>query len=135
MANDPTPAALLAKQVAAKAERKLRARRDGAPGVWSGLGMMGLIGWSVVVPTLLGAALGLWLDTRHPGAHPWTLALLMAGLVLGCLNAWRWVDQQDRAIHQADREADQAAERTARGVTKAEANNAQNGAVRHQAED
>ena len=39
-------------------------------GVWFGLGMMGLIGWSVVVPTLLGAALGIWLDKRHPGSIP-----------------------------------------------------------------
>lgn len=103
MPNDPTPSGLLAKQIAAKAERKLRARRDGAPGVWSGLGMMGLIGWSVVVPTVAGAALGIWLDSRHPGAHQWSLALLMAGLVLGCVNAWRWVAQQERAIHDADR--------------------------------
>jgi ATP synthase protein I len=107
MPNDPTPSDLMARQVAAKAERKMRARRDGAPGVWSGLGMMGLIGWSVVVPTLLGAALGIWLDARHPGAHPWSLALLMAGLVLGCLNAWRWVAHQDRAMHEADRAAQQ----------------------------
>lgn len=103
MPNDPTPSKLMADQIGAKAERKLRARRDGAPGVWFGLGMMGLIGWSVVVPTLLGAALGLWLDSHHPGAHPWSLALLMAGLVLGCLNAWRWVAQQDRAMHATDR--------------------------------
>ncbi len=90
---------MLAEQIGAKAVRKLRARRDGAPGVWSGLGMMGLIGWSVVLPTVAGAALGIWLDARHPGTHPWSLALLMAGLVLGCLNAWRWVAQQDRAMH------------------------------------
>ena len=102
MPNEPTPSRLMAEQVGAKAERKLRARRDGAPGVWSGLGTMGLIGWSVVVPTLLGAALGIWLDSHHPGTHPWSLALLMAGLLLGCLNAWRWVDQQDRAMHAAD---------------------------------
>ncbi len=101
MPNDRTPSELMAQQVATKAARKLRARRDDAPGVWSGLGMMGLIGWSVVVPTLLGAAIGLWLDSRYPGAHPWSLALLMAGLVLGCLNAWRWVAQQDRAMHGA----------------------------------
>jgi len=31
--------------------------------------MMGLIGWSVVVPTLLGAAFGIWLDNRHPGDY------------------------------------------------------------------
>jgi ATP synthase protein I len=103
MSNDPTPSDLLAKQVGNKADRKLRARRDGAPGIWMGLGMMGLIGWSVVIPTLLGAALGLWIDSRYPGAHPWSLALLMAGLVLGCLNAWRWVAQQDRAMHDVDR--------------------------------
>ncbi|WP_027995027.1 AtpZ/AtpI family protein [Simplicispira psychrophila] len=106
MPNDPTPSHRTAQQVDAKTERKLRARRDGAPGVWSGLGMMGLVGWSVVVPTLAGAALGSWLDAHHPGAHPWSLALLMAGLVLGCLNAWRWVAQQNRAMHEADRPAD-----------------------------
>jgi len=121
MPNDPTQSALLAKRLAAKAERKLRARRDGAPGVWSGLGMMGLIGWSVVVPTLAGAALGLWLDARYPSAHPWSLALLMAGLVLGCLNAWRWVAREDRAIHAADREADLEADRVADHVADRDA--------------
>ena len=108
--NEPDPTGPLADQVGAKAERKLRARRDGAPGVWSGLGMMGLIGWSVVVPTLAGAALGLWLDSHHPGTHPWSLALLMAGLVLGCLNAWRWVAQQDRAMHAAEHSNDHQAD-------------------------
>ena len=89
----------LAEQVSRQAARKLRLRRDGAPGVWSGLGMMGRFGWSIVVPTLLGAALGLWLDQRHSGVHSWTLALLVAGLTLGCLNAWRWVVKEDRAMH------------------------------------
>ena len=97
--NDPT----LAEQVDAKATRKLKARRDSSQGVWFGLGMMGLIGWSVVVPTLLGAALGSWLDKQHTGQHSWTLALLVAGLCLGCLNAWRWVASQDQAMRD-DRE-------------------------------
>lgn len=109
MPNDRTPPDLLDQRMDSKVARKLRARRDGAPGVWSGLGMMGLIGWSVVVPTLLGAAIGLWLDARHPGAHPWSLALLVAGLVLGCLNAWRWVSQQDQAMRDANRAVDDAA--------------------------
>ena len=89
----------MADQVGAKAARKLKARRDGTDGVWFGLGMMGLIGWSVAVPTVLGAAFGLWLDKYHGGAHSWTLALLVAGLVIGCLNAWRWVASEDRAMH------------------------------------
>ena len=96
-----------AEQVGAKALRKLKARRDGAPGVWSGLGMTGLIGWSVAVPTLAGAALGLWLDKHHPGGHSWTLALLMAGLMIGCLNAWHWVAKEDKAMREEPEDQDE----------------------------
>ena len=91
------------QEVGAKAARKLKARRKSAQGVWFGLGMMGLIGWSVVVPTLLGAALGIWLDRHHPGKHAWTLALLVAGLSIGCLNAWHWVAKEEKEIR-ADQE-------------------------------
>ena len=87
----------LAGEIGAKAERKLKARKS-TQGVWFGLGMMGLIGWSVVVPTLLGAALGIWLDNHHPGKHPWTLSLLVVGLAVGCLNAWHWVAKEDKAM-------------------------------------
>ena len=74
---DPTA---FSREVGAKAARKLKAQRNSAKGVWFGLGMMGLIGWSVVVPTLLGAALGIWLDKQNSGKHSWTLALLAAGI-------------------------------------------------------
>jgi ATP synthase protein I len=89
-----------AAQIGAKAQRRLKAKRNTGQSVWFGLGMMGLVGWSVAVPSLLGAALGIWLDERHPGAHSWTLALLVAGLLLGCSNAWRWVAKEDRAMHE-----------------------------------
>jgi ATP synthase protein I len=87
-----------ADQIGAQASRKLRARRADAQDVWFGLGMMGLVGWSVVVPTLLGAALGIWLDNHYPGGHSWTLALLVAGLALGCLNAWHWIAKEEKAM-------------------------------------
>ena len=89
-----------AAQIGAKAARKLTARRNATPDVWFGLGMMGLIGWSVVVPTLLGAAIGLGLDRRHPGTRSWTLALLMAGLAIGCVNAWHWVAKEGQAMRE-----------------------------------
>lgn len=92
------------EQVGTKASRKLKARRNTSTGVWFGLGMMGLIGWSVVVPTLLGAALGIWLDKMHPGGHSWTLALLVTGLAIGCINAWHWVDKEDRAMREEDKD-------------------------------
>lgn len=90
----------LAGRVGPKAARKLKARRHTSPGVWSGLGMMGLIGWSVAIPTLLGAGLGLWLDKLDPGGRSWTLALLVAGLSIGCLNAWHWVSKEDKAMRE-----------------------------------
>jgi ATP synthase protein I len=87
------------RQVNAELNRKLRIQRSGKQEVWFGLGMSGLIGWSVAVPTLAGTLFGVWLDRRYPGGHSWTLALLVAGLIAGCANAWRWVAQQDREMH------------------------------------
>jgi len=97
----------LAEQVGAKAARKLKARRNAAPGVWFGLGMMGIIGWSVAIPTLFGAALGIWLDKHHSGTHSWTLALLVAGLAIGCFNAWLWVAKEDKAMREEQDDNDE----------------------------
>jgi ATP synthase protein I len=105
MGDDPAKPAvkdetIFVQQVLAKAARKLKVQRAGEQGVWFGLGMSGLIGWSVAVPTILGALLGVWLDRSHPsGTRSWALALLVAGLVVGCANAWHWVTQQDQAMH------------------------------------
>ena len=97
----------LAARVEASARRKLRTRRIGAPVVWSGLGVMGMVGWSVVVPTLLGAFFGLWLDKHYPGGHSWKLALLVAGLVAGCASAWYWVSQEERAMRDEQADGDE----------------------------
>jgi ATP synthase protein I len=95
------------REVGSKANRKLKARRDSSQGVWFGLGMMGMIGWSVVVPTLAGAGFGVWLDNRHPGSHSWTLMLLFIGLVLGCFIAWHWVSKEDKEIREEREDGDE----------------------------
>jgi len=94
----------LARKVGAKAHRKLKAKRQSSQGLWFGLGMMGLVGWSVVVPTLLGAALGAYLDKHRQESFSWTLSLLVAGLAMGCLNAWHWVSKEDKAIRENEAE-------------------------------
>ena len=97
----------LSQDIGTKATRKLRAQKNVTKTVWFGLGMMGLIGWSVAIPTLLGAMLGLWLDRLYPTGRSWTLALLVAGLCLGCFNAWHWVAKEEQAMHLEQEENDE----------------------------
>jgi len=85
-------------EVARKEKRKLKALQN-KNGVWFGLGMMGMVGWSVVVPALIGAALGLWLDKHLPQSFSWTLTCLVAGLITGSVIAWYWVTKEDKEIH------------------------------------
>jgi ATP synthase protein I len=83
-------------QVEKKEDRKIKARRDKYKNIWFGIGMYGLVGWSVAIPTLLGVAVGIWIDNTWPSRFSWTLMLLMAGLIIGCLNAWYWVKKESR---------------------------------------
>jgi ATP synthase protein I len=88
----------LSETVGVKEARKIRARRQKDQSVWFGLGMFGLVGWSVAIPTLLGIALGVWIDLKWPSRYSWTLMLLIIGIVLGCLNAWFWVTRERKMI-------------------------------------
>ncbi len=97
----------LSEEIGTKAARKLRAQKNVTNTVWFGLGMMGLIGWSVAIPTLLGAMLGLWLDKLYPVGRSWTLALLVAGLCIGCFNAWHWVAKEEQAMRLEQEENDE----------------------------
>ena len=84
----------LEDQVRRKERRKLRARREGDRGVWFGLGMFGLVGWSIAVPTVIGVMAGLYIDRRWDAPYSWTLMLLFAGVIIGCLNAWYWIKRE-----------------------------------------
>jgi ATP synthase protein I len=86
------------QEVDERAQRKLRAQARKLHTVWQGLGVMGLVGWSVALPAVLGALFGAWLDRTHPTGRSWTLTFLVAGLMLGCWNAWRWVAKEEAAI-------------------------------------
>ncbi len=96
----------LQRAVDSKTARKLRAQQRGDRSIWFGLGLLGLIGWSVVVPTLIGAAAGWWIDTHHPSGHSWTLTLLVAGLILGCAQAYHWIAREEKQINAGERNGD-----------------------------
>ncbi len=79
------------EQVAKKEALRLKGLRHKDETVWFGLGMFGIVGWAVAIPTLVGVALGLWIDRTWPTQYSWALMLLIAGVIVGCINAAYWV--------------------------------------------
>ncbi|MCK9515806.1 MAG: AtpZ/AtpI family protein [Ottowia sp.] len=78
------------------AERLRRTRRRPAYSPLRGLGAFGVVGWSIAIPTVGGALLGLWLDKVAPARFSWPIALILGGLVIGILVAWDWMAREDR---------------------------------------
>ena len=91
-----------ASELERKARRKSRARERDPDPAWTGLGAFGLVGWSVAVPTVLGVGIGVWLDRRFPGEYSWTLMMLALGVMLGCANAWHWVNREQHAVFEEE---------------------------------
>jgi ATP synthase protein I len=87
------------QKVSVKERRILKAKHEKKESVWSGIGMFGMVGWSVAVPTLLGAALGIWLDKTYAKSFSWTLTFLLLGLVGGCLIAWNWISKEHKKMN------------------------------------
>lgn len=79
------------EQVARKEALRQKGLRHKDETVWFGLGMFGIVGWAVAIPTLIGVALGLWIDRTWPSQYSWALMGLVAGVVVGCINAAYWV--------------------------------------------
>ena len=50
---------------------------------------LGTLGLVFVIPVILGAYAGNWLDNQLEGySMRWTLSLIFLGLVVGAINAW-----------------------------------------------
>lgn len=77
-----------------RAQRLKKARENAGVSPLRGLGVFGMIGWSVAVPTVGGAFLGLWLDRTIPQNFPWVLALILGGVTLGSFIAWAWIGRE-----------------------------------------
>ncbi len=80
-------------EVRVRRQRELieKGRLEKGQSFWKYVGLIGVVGWSVVVPMALGVLLGWWLFGT---GSKWTLALLLLGLCLGCVNAWRMITKE-----------------------------------------
>jgi ATP synthase protein I len=81
----------LVKGVRLRSERHQRWRREGDPSVARRLAQIGVLGWIIVTPILIGIFIGRWLDRTFHSGLLWTAPLLMLGLALGCWSAWKWM--------------------------------------------
>jgi len=75
-------------------ERDAEGRADPEPSLGARLGQIGILGWAVVIPTLLFLFLGRWLDRMAGTGIFFSAPLLMAGAAIGLWSAWRWMHRQ-----------------------------------------
>ncbi len=90
----PPPKAGLIDAVRVRAARRRQAREGRASSLARNLGQIGALGWQIVVPALVGLAIGRWLDHRLATGIFWTAPLLFLGVGLGCWSAWKWLGRQ-----------------------------------------
>jgi ATP synthase protein I len=84
----------LADAVRRRRERQKRWLREGEPSMARFVGQIGVLGWIIVTPTLLGLFIGRWLDHKFGSGIFWSAPLLMVGVVIGCWSAWQWMNKQ-----------------------------------------
>lgn len=75
-------------------ERRRSWLREGEPSMAQYVGQIGVLGWIIVVPTLIGLFIGRWLDHRFGTGIFWSAPLLGVGLIFGCWSAWKWMQRQ-----------------------------------------
>lgn len=83
-----------ADEIGRRAKRMKAARDNPGLSPLRGIGTFGMIGWSIAVPTVGGAFLGLWLDRITPQSFSWTIALIVGGVTLGSLVSWSWISKE-----------------------------------------
>ncbi len=57
--------------------------------------LLGVYGWQLSIPVLLGVGLGQFLDRVFPAPHfSWTLNFIFIGFIVGIINANRWLHKE-----------------------------------------
>lgn len=88
------PANGMAEAARKEQGRRARWRTEGEPSVMRFVGQIGVLGWIIVAPTLLGLFIGRWLDRSFGTGIFWSAALLVLGVTLGFWSSWQWMHRQ-----------------------------------------
>jgi ATP synthase protein I len=84
----------MAEAVRKRRDRQTQWRAEGEASLLRFVGQIGILGWIIVVPTLVGMFVGRWLDHRFGTGIFWTAALLVLGVAFGFWSGWRWMHRQ-----------------------------------------
>lgn len=91
--HDPNPNGLT-KAVRERRERRNVWRSEGERSTLRFVGQIGVLGWIIVAPILVGLFIGRWIDQKYGTGIFWSAPLLLVGVAIGCWSAWRWMHQQ-----------------------------------------
>jgi ATP synthase protein I len=79
----------LAEPVRRERKRRELWAREGERSLGQNLAWIGVLGWLVVTPMLIGIFVGRWIDKVWGMGIFWTVSLLFLGVVIGCALAWQ----------------------------------------------
>ena len=94
MSGGPTEPDGLADAVRRQRQRQQRWLREGEPSMARFVGQIGVLGWIIVTPTLIGLFIGRWLDHKFGSGIFWSAPLLLVGVVIGFWSALQWMNKQ-----------------------------------------
>jgi ATP synthase protein I len=61
------------------------------PSLGARLGQIGILGWAIVTPILLGVLIGHAIDRRFDTGVTFSAAMIFVGAVIGLHAAWKWM--------------------------------------------
>lgn len=73
------------------ARRDRKSMEEPEPSLGSRLGQIGILGWTIVVPTLLGVILGRFIDRSLETGIFFSAPLIMIAAAFGLWSAWKWM--------------------------------------------
>ena len=76
------------------AKRAEGARKERGPSFAALLGQIGVLGWAIVTPTLVGLLIGHFIDRAFGTGIFFSAPLVMLGAAAGLWTAWRWMHRQ-----------------------------------------
>ncbi len=89
----------LAEAARRTAERARQGESSPEPSLGARLGQVGVLGWAIVLPILLGLIVGRWLDRLLASGVMFSAALIMLGAAVGFWSAWRWMHLHNGGGH------------------------------------